>query len=72
MNRIVIILLFTFSLLFAQTELVIQKDGDIFDDFKVEKYEDKSASLDFKEIRTIKEFTPHSNRISTGYSKSLF
>ena len=35
-------------------------------------YEDTSASLSFKQIKEIKEFTAHSNRISTGYSKSFF
>ena len=55
-----------------ESDLVITKQGDIFHDFTVDMYEDTSAALSFKQIEEVKEFTPHSNRISTGYSHSFF
>jgi len=70
--RIIFILLFSFSALFSQTNLIISKNGDTFSDFKVEMYEDSTASLSFLEIKEIKEFIPQSNSISTGYSNSNF
>ena len=51
--------------------LIIDEKVDIFTDFEVEMYEDKSASQSFAEIKK-STFTSHSNRISTGYSKSIF
>ena len=74
MIRILLIALLSFSSLAiaGQSDLVIAKQGDIFKDFTVDMYEDSSATLSFKQIKEIKEFTPHSNRISTGYSKSFF
>lgn len=35
-------------------------------------YEDKSASLTIDDIEDIKTFSPHTNRISNGYSSSAF
>lgn len=73
MVRFFLIFLFLFSTLsFANTkDLIITQKGDIFTDFNVEMYEDKSAAQSFAEIKKSK-FTPHSNRISTGYSESIF
>jgi len=56
----------------GKNDLVINQQGDIFTDFTVEMYEDPSASLSFADIKSSNEFTHHSNRISTGYSSSVF
>ena len=52
--------------------MLIAKSGDFFTDFSVDMYEDTSASMSYKQIKEIKEFSPHSNRISEGYSSSHF
>ena len=72
MFRFLFITLFSFSFLFSQGELTIVKQGDIFTDFEVGVYEDKSTKLSFEEIKKTEKFTPQSNRISTGFSKSSF
>jgi len=63
--------LFSTSSIANTKDLIITEKGDIFTDFEVETYEDKSASQSFSEIKKAK-FAPHSNRISTGYSTSVF
>jgi len=70
--RLLFIVLFTLTLLWSEDTLVIAKDGDILDDFTMQKYEDKSTSLRFEEIEKIQKFVPTSNKISEGYSKSNF
>jgi len=72
--RFLFIVLMSFSSLAiaSQSDLVIARQGDFFKDFTLDMYEDSSAALSFKQIKEIKEFIPHSNRISTGYSKSFF
>ena len=74
MIRLLLIVLMSFSSIVSarQSDLVITEQGDIFTDFTVDIYEDTSAALSFKQVKGVKEFTPHSNRISTGYSKSFF
>ena len=70
--RYLFILLFTSTLLSAQSDLIISKDGDIFDDFALEMYEDSSASLSLEEVKNKKEFKSYTNKISLGYSDSAF
>jgi len=72
--RFFLAFLFLFSApLFADSnDLIITQPGDIFTDFTVEMYEDSSASMSFAEIQSLKNFNPHNNHISTGYSKSVF
>lgn len=72
--RFFLAFLFLFSSpLFADSnDLIITQPGDIFTDFTVEMYEDSSASMSFAEIQSLKNFNPHNNHISTGYSKSVF
>jgi len=65
-------LLFSSPLFADSNDLIITQLGDIFTDFTVEMYEDSSASMSFAEIQSLKNFTPHNNHISTGYSKSVF
>ncbi len=74
MIRFFLAFLFLFSApLFADSnDLIITQPGDIFTDFTVEMYEDSSASMSFAEIQSLKNFNPHNNHISTGYSKSVF
>ena len=78
MLRTFLIILLAFSSIYSnfvfakQSELVITEQNDIFQDFSVDMFEDTSASLSFHEITKISAFTPQSNRISTGYSKSNF
>gem|GEM_PF-6020699 len=74
MIRFFLAFLFLFSApLFADSnDLIITQPGDIFTDFTVEMYEDSSASMSFAEIQSLKNFTPHNNHISTGYSQSVF
>ena len=62
MFKILIFLTLTFSALLSQS----------FTDYQVLMYEDKSNSLSFEDIQKIDDFTPASNNISTGYSKSDF
>ncbi|MFK5892462.1 MAG: diguanylate cyclase [Pseudomonadota bacterium] len=73
MSRLLIVILLSFSsLVFAKpNELVVANKGDVFYDFTVAMYEDSSASLSFKQIQEIKDFTPQSNHISKGYSQSF-
>ena len=70
MSKIIFIVIFSFSFLWANT-LEIKSENQILDNFKMEVFEDKTASLSLKEIVT-KNFTPASSRISTGYSESYF
>ena len=65
-------LLFSSPLFADNNDLIITQQGDIFTDFTVEMYEDSSASISFADIQTSKNFIPHNNHISTGYSKSVF
>jgi len=65
-------LLFSSPLFADSNDLIITQPGDIFTDFTVEMYEDSSASMSFAEIQSLKNFNPHNNHISTGYSKSVF
>jgi len=67
-----IFFLFSSPLFADNNDLIITQQGDIFTDFTVEMYEDSSASMSFVDIQSSKNFSPHSNRISTGYSKSVF
>ena len=60
--KILIFLTLTFSALLSQS----------FTDYQVLMYEDKSNSLTFEDIQNRNDFTPASNNISTGYSKSNF
>jgi len=69
---LIILLSFSSSVIAGQNGLIIAEQGDFFKDFTIGMYEDTSASLSFKQIEEIKDFTVHSNRISTGYSKSFF
>ena len=72
MIQFLFIFLIGFSSLFAQDTLVISKDGDSFDNFKVEMYEDSSTTLSLSEVQKIQNFNPYNNRISLGYSDSAF
>jgi len=65
-------LLFSSPLFADNNDLIITQQGDIFTDFTVEMYEDSSASISFADIQASKNFIPHNNHISTGYSKSVF
>ena len=72
MLRIIFLLLLTISFLDAKETLVIQNGDALFSDFTISMYEDKNNSLTIEDIQKIKTFTPHSNKISNGYSKSTF
>lgn len=74
MARFFLIFLFLFSgnSIANLKDLIITEKGDIFTYFEIEMYEDKSASQSFAEIKSSEQFLIHSNRISTGYSKSIF
>lgn len=74
MIRFFLIALLSFSSLVSarQSDLVITRQGEIFKDFTIGMYEDSSASLSFDKIKQIKEFSPHTNYISKGYTKSAF
>ena len=69
---LIALILFSSSVFARQSDLIIARQGDIFKDFTIGMYEDTSASLSFKQIKETKGFSTHSNRISTGYSKSFF
>jgi len=72
MIRIFIVLLFTFSSLYSQSELTIHKDGDIIENFDLEIYEDRSLLLKLQDIMQINKFEKYSSNISLGHSKSAF
>ena len=72
MIKILIIFLLSFSTLFAQSDLEINKSGQSFTDFKVDFYEDESANLSLKDIQKIVDFKKNSNRINLAYSNSRF
>jgi len=70
MRRVIWLLFVISNSTFAN--IVISNPNDSFYDFEVELYEDVNKSLDFEDIKTLDKFTPISNKISKGYSKSNF
>ena len=70
MHKISFLFFFCFSVLLAKP-LVIVSEHQVFDDFQMEKFEDKNNSFHFSAIQK-RHFIPASNKISTGYSKSSF
>ena len=72
MFRFFILFFSVLPLLLAQESLLIQGNNDNFFDFKVGIYEDKSNTLSLEDVQSTGSFTPVSNRISNGYSKSAF
>jgi signal transduction histidine kinase len=72
MIRIFAIILIYISTLYATPTLTISHDGQVFDEFKLLVYEDKSTSLEIDDIKKITTFKPYQSRISKGYSDSNF
>ena len=65
MNKIILLLLFSFTLLFSQSPLTIDSDSVNFTDFNMEYYVDDTKEMKYDELRTQK-FSPISNRVSLG------
>jgi len=72
MIRILFVFLLSFTYLFSQSGGVILEKDNSYSDFKLEMYEDTSASLKLEDIQNIDTFTSATNRFTTGYSKSVF
>ncbi len=72
MIRIFILFLFTFTVLYSQSELTIHKNGDVIENFDLEIYEDRSTLLKLQDITQVEEFAKYRSNISLGYSKSAF
>jgi signal transduction histidine kinase len=70
--RIIIFLWLIASSFLLSDTLTINNEQHTFDNFLLQKYEDKTASLDIEQIQQITDFTEVSNFISEGYSSSVF
>ena len=67
---IILLWLMASSLLLSDT-LTIDKEQHTFDDFKMQRYEDKTSLLNFEQIQQVNNFSDVSNNISEGYRKSV-
>ena len=70
--QIIIFLLLIVSSLYSENTLIIEKEQHLFDDFKVQRYEDKTAAMDLNDIRQMSDLTTVPNNITEGYSRSAF
>ncbi len=70
--QIIILWFITSSLLLSAPLLTIDKKQHTFDDFPVQRYEDRTSSLDIEQIQKVLDFSEASNFISEGYTSSTF
>jgi signal transduction histidine kinase len=67
-----ILFIFTFSFLFAHSQIVIKNYNDEFYEFQLDIYEDKTNNLTIEDIQKIDKFQVYQNKVSKGYSDSTF
>ena len=69
--RLMTVLFLFIHFVYAQSAIIIEKDDAFFDSFRLERYEDKTASLGLEQVQ-LQRFESSANNIAEGYSDSAF
>lgn len=65
--------LFLINFLYANSsDLLIKDDLNNYENFEISYLKDSSNSMSIEELTNSKDFIPHSNKFSLGYSKDTF
>ena len=73
MLKLFFYMFFFINFLYANSsKLLIQDNLDVYKNFEISYIKDSSNSLSIEELENSKDFIPHSNKFSLGYSKDTF